>query len=118
MPMPSVPRPAFDLIIGGLWCASAVKVLGYTWQAYSQTWSTMPTASAGSASQSPSTVATGVASDILKNGIEAIGKAEEQATKSAVTPAKGTGQANATGVKAAAINAFKALMHATDPLLP
>lgn len=40
--MSSVPRPLADAIIGVFWCASAVKVAGYTWAAVQNNWSQLP----------------------------------------------------------------------------
>jgi hypothetical protein len=43
-----VPRVVTDVVIGGLWAASAVEVSGYTWAAISSTWSALPEPGSGS----------------------------------------------------------------------
>lgn len=43
-------RVITEVVIGGLWCASAVKVFGYTWASITSTWSTLPGPGSGSKS--------------------------------------------------------------------
>lgn len=43
-------RVVTEVVIGGLWCASAVKVFGYTWASITSTWSKLP--GPGASSQS------------------------------------------------------------------
>ena len=39
---PRLPPILTEIVVGGLWFASAVKVAGYTWESVSRTWSKLP----------------------------------------------------------------------------
>jgi hypothetical protein len=64
----AVPRLVTDVVIGGLWTASAVEVAGYTWAAVSSTWSALPapgsTGGGTGSGTSPSSVADSLIKDL------------------------------------------------------
>jgi hypothetical protein len=82
----SVPPVVSDLVVGGLWAACAVKVGGYTWAAFSSTWSQLP-APGGTASQSASTGSSTTTDTILKDAKKAA-SIEGTITKPVVNAAK------------------------------
>lgn len=61
-----VPRIVTDVVIGGLWAASAVEVTGYTWASVKSTWTTLPEPGSpgGGSSTSPSSVADSLIKDL------------------------------------------------------
>lgn len=44
---PNVPPFVTEVVVGGIWIASAVKVLGYTWESVSRTWTQLPPPGSG-----------------------------------------------------------------------
>lgn len=57
---PRVPPIVSEVIVGGFWLASGIKVAGYTWESVSRSWSALPApgSKGGTASKTslPSTI--------------------------------------------------------------
>lgn len=109
---PRVPPLVTEIVVGGVWIASAIKVGGYTWESVSRTWSALPPPGSGSQAVAPPKAAVAAAKAI------GLPKLAQNVPGVAASPVVNPLQKTDQGVAQTIVNGAKSVGKAIGNLLP